>query len=283
MPERLEGRTAIITGASRGIGRAMALALAERGVNVVVAAKSEQPAANLPGTIHTVADEVVTAGAEALAVKVDVRHEDEVVRMVDQAVEQFGGIDILINNAGALWWERVIDTPPKRYDLMWQVNVRGAYLCAYYALPHMIKGGWGHIINCSPPLTLEANPGYACYMTTKLGMTRLALGIAAEHATDNIAANSLWPATPIESLATINWGVHKMGRPDQWRSPEILTDAMLEIVTSSPADLSGRQLVDESFLRERGWEDEQIEAYWLAGKAPEDPVWIDGRAGAPMT
>jgi citronellol/citronellal dehydrogenase len=282
MPEQLEGRTAIITGASRGIGRAMALALAERGVHVVVAAKSDEPVANLPGTIHTVAEEVRDAGAQAHAVKVDVRHEEEIVNMVEQTVARFGGVDILINNAGALWWERVIDTPPKRYDLMWQVNVRGAYLCAYYSLPHMLERGWGHIVNCSPPLTLEANPGYACYMTTKLGMTRLALGIAAEHAADNVAANSLWPATPIESLATLNWGVQKMGRPDQWRSPQILTDALLEIVTSVPAELTGRQLVDEAFLRERGWEDEQIDAYWLAGKAPDDPVWIDGRAGAPI-
>lgn len=282
MPEQLEGRTAIITGASRGIGRAMALTLAGRGVNVVVAAKSDQPVAHLPGTIHTVADEVRATGAQALAVKVDVRHEEEIVDMVEQTVARFGGVDILINNAGALWWERVIDTPPERYDLMWQINVRGAYLCAYHSLPHMLERGWGHIVNCSPPLTLEANPGYACYMTTKLGMTRLALGIAAEHAADNVAANSLWPATPIESLATLRWGVHKMGRPDQWRSPEILTDALLEIVTSSPDELTGRQLVDEELLRERGWEDERIDAYWLSGRPPADPVWIDGRAGAPI-
>jgi citronellol/citronellal dehydrogenase len=282
MPESLEGRTAIVTGGSRGIGRAMALALAERGVNVVIAAKSEVSTDALPGTIHSVAAEVEALGARALAARVDVRHEDEVSAMVETTVARFGGVDILVNNAGALWWERVVETPPKRYDLMWQVNVRGAYLCSYFALPHMVSNGWGHIVNCSPPLSVDANPGYACYMTTKMGMTRLALGIAEEHRTDNVAANALWPATPIESLATINWGERKMGRPDQWRSPAILTDALLEIVGSEPRSLTGRQLIDEELLRERGWNDARIDEYWLTGEAPTDPVWIDGRAEAPM-
>ena len=111
-------------------------------------------------------------------------------------------------------------------------------------------------------------------MTTKMGMTRLALGIAAEHADDNVAANSLWPVTPIESLATINWGESKMGRRDQWRSPAILTDALLEIVTSPPSSLTGQQLLDEPFLRSRGWDDARIDAYWLQGAPPADPVWI---------
>ena len=282
MRESLTGRTAIITGASRGVGREMALALAGRGANIVVAAKSETSTDHLPGSIHTVVDEIQARGAEAIATRVDVRDEADVKAMTERAIERFGRIDILVNNAGALWWERILETPPKRYDLMWQVNVRGAYLCAYYALPHMISVGWGHIVNCSPPLSLDANPGYACYMTTKMGMTRLALAIAAEHRRDNIAANTLWPATPIESLATINWGAQKMGRPDQWRSPRILTDALLEIVTSEPHSLSGQQLIDETFLRERGWDDDRIDAYWLHGRPPEDPLWIDGRSSAHM-
>jgi len=282
MSESLEGRTAIITGASRGVGREMALALAGRGANIVVAAKSETSTDQLPGSIYTVVDEIEALGAQAIPTRVDVRDEADVKSMTERALERFGRIDILVNNAGALWWERILETPPKRYDLMWQVNVRGAYLCAYYALPHMVSSGWGHIINCSPPLTLDAHPGYGCYMTTKMGMTRLALAIAAEHQSDNVAANTLWPATPIESLATINWGAQKMGRPDQWRSPSILTDALLEIVTSPPYSLSGRELVDETFLRERGWDDEGIAAYWLHGRPPEDPLWIDGRASATM-
>jgi len=256
----------------------MALALARCGVNVVVAAKSETAQPKLPGTIHTVAEEVEAHGVNALAIRVDVRHEADVEAMVASTLERFGSIDVLVNNAGAMWWEPLLATPPKRYELMWQVNVRAAYLCAYYSLPAMVSAGWGHIINCSPPINDQPNPGYACYMTTKMGMTRLALSIAAEHAQDNVAANSLWPATPIDSLATRNWGEDKMGRPDQWRSPAILTDALLEIVRTRPSSLTGRQLIDESFLRERGWTDAQIDAYWLEGGPPDDPLWIDGRA-----
>jgi citronellol/citronellal dehydrogenase len=199
--------------------------------------------------------------------------------MVDATVARFGRLDILINNAGALWWQPILDTPPKRYDLMWEINVRAAYLCAYYALPHMVRRHWGHIINCSPPITTQASPGHVAYMTTKMGMTRLAIGIAAEHASDGIACNSLWPVTIIESLASINWG---LGDRSQWRSPEILCDAMMEIVGTEPPTLTGRQILDEPFLRERGWTDERLDAYWLEGKPPEHPVYIDGRSGSSM-
>lgn len=282
MKAALRGRTAIVTGSSRGIGRAFALRLAAAGANVTVAAKSEQATDRLPGSIYTVADEIAAAGGTALPVRTDVRSEADVQRMVELTLERFGGVDILINNAGALWWEKVIDTPPKRYDLMWEVNVRASYLCAYYALPHMIRRGWGHIVNCSPPIGTTASPGHVCYMTTKMGMTRLAIGIAEEHRADNVAANALWPATPIESYATRNWPAEKIGRRDQWRSTDILCDALLEIVTSEPRTCTGRQLVDEAFLRERGWSEERLAGYWLAGGPPADPLWIDGRPGARM-
>jgi citronellol/citronellal dehydrogenase len=278
----LAGRTAIVTGSSRGIGREFVLRLAREGANVVVTGKSETATERLPGSIHSVAEEVAAAGGNALAVRVDVRSEVDVQRMVEATVARFGGVDILINNAGALWWESILNTPPKRYDLMWEINVRASYLCAYHALPHMIAGGWGHIINCSPPISTEATPGYVAYMTTKMGMTRIAIGIAAEYRAQNVAANALWPATPIESQATINWGADKMGARDTWRTPEILCDAMMEIVTSDPQTCTGRQLIDETFLRERGWTEERIEAYWYAGKRPEHPMWIDGRPGSVM-
>jgi citronellol/citronellal dehydrogenase len=278
----LAGRTAIVTGSSRGIGREFVLRLAREGANVVVTGKSETPTERLPGSIHTVAEEVTAAGGNALALRVDVRSEDDVKRMVEATVERFGGVDILINNAGALWWESVLNTPPKRYDLMWEINVRASFLCAYYALPHMISGGWGHIINCSPPITTEATPGYVAYMTTKMGMTRVAIGIAAEYKHKNVAANALWPATPIESQATINWGEDKMGARDTWRKADILCDAMMEIVTSDPQTCTGRQLIDETFLRERGWSEDRIESYWYTGKRPEHPMWIDGRPGSVM-
>ena len=276
----LDGRVAVVTGSSRGIGRAMVLRLAREGASVVVTGKSETGSEKLPGSIHTVAAEVDAAGGSALAVRVDVRHEDEVKAMVDATIERFGRLDILVNNAGALWWQPVLETPPKRYDLMWEINVRAAYLCSYYALPHMVANRSGHLINCSPPITTtQPSPGHVAYMTTKMGMTRLAIGIAAEHAGDGIASNSLWPVTIIESLASINWG---LGDRSQWRSPKILCDAMMEIVSTEPPSLSGQQLLDEPFLRERGWTDEQLDAYWLEGKPPDNPVYIDGRSGSSM-
>ena len=269
----------MVTGSSRGIGRAMALRLAREGASVVITGKSEESTEKLPGSIHTVAEEIGAAGGTAIALRLDVRSEDEVAAMVGETVDRFGRLDILVNNAGALWWQPVLETPIKRYDLMWQVNVRGAFLCAYHALPHMIRNNFGHIVNCSPPLDTQAHPGYVAYMTTKHGMTALALGIAAEHAKDNVAANSLWPVTLIESLATINYNV---GDRSMWRSPEILVDSLMEIVTTPPADLSGQQLLDEPFLRSRGWDDARIDAYWLEGHPPEHPVYIDGRAGSAM-
>ncbi len=278
----LAGRTAIVTGASRGIGRAFALRLAAAGAAVTIAAKSETGTERLPGSIASVAAEIGSAGGRALAVRTDVRSEADVAHMVAETVAHFGGVDILVNNAGALWWEPVLATPPKRYDLLWEVNVRGSYLCAYYALPHMIRSGWGHIVMCSPPIDEKPSPNHVAYMTTKMGMTRLAIGIAAENAENNVAANALWPATPIESYATRNWPEAKVGRPDQWRSPDILCDALLEIVTSEPGTCTGRQLIDETLLRERGWSEERIAAYWIAGKPPDDPFWIDGRPGARM-
>ena len=275
----LDGRVAIVTGSSRGIGRAMVLRLASEGASVVVTGKSEHGSDKLPGSIYTVAEEVERAGGTALPVRVDVRSEEEVKAMVDKTIERFGRVDILVNNAGALWWQPILQTPPKRYDLMWQINVRAAYLCAYYALPHMVQQHWGHIINCSPPISTEASPGHVAYMTTKMGMTRLAIGIAAEHKNDGIACNALWPVTIIESLASINWG---LGDRSQWRSPEILCDAMMEIVKTEPPSLTGQQILDEPFLRERGWTQEQLDAYWLEGKPPQHPVYIDGRAGSSM-
>ena len=248
----LDGRVAVVTGSSRGIGRAMALRLAREGASVVITGKSEAGSEKLPGSIHTVVAEVEAAGGSALAVRVDVRHEEEVKAMVDATVERFGRLDVLINNAGALWWQPILDTPPKRYDLMWEINVRAAYLCAYYALPHMVEQHWGHLINCSPPISTTPSPGHVAYMTTKMGMTRLAIGIAAEHAADGIASNSLWPVTIIESLASVNFG---LGTPVLWRKPDILVDSVLKLVAKEPGEITGRALIDEDFLRGEGMTD----------------------------
>ncbi|MFZ5825965.1 MAG: SDR family oxidoreductase [Bacillota bacterium] len=272
MGKVLEGRVAIITGASRGIGRALALRLAQEGADIVVAAKSERSTDQLPGSIYDTAEEVRSLGRRALPVKVDVRNEEEIAAMVEQAAAEFGRIDILINNAGALWWKPVLETPGKRFDLLMQVNVRASYLCSYYALPYMVKQKWGHIITMAPPITTTANPGMVAYMIAKMGMARLAIGIAEEHRADNIASNALWPVTPIETAAVIN---NALGAREQWRTPEIMCDATMAILSQEPSACTGRQLLDEEILREAGVTD--FDRYWCEGAPPENPIYIDGR------
>ena len=148
--EPLKGRVAVVTGSSRGIGRALALRLAREGASVVVTGKSEAPTERLPGSIYWVAEQIRALGGEALPVRMDVRREEDVQGMVEETVRAFGRLDVLVNNASALWWEPILKTPPKRYDLMWEVNVRGTYLCCYHALPRLIEGGGGHVVTMSP-------------------------------------------------------------------------------------------------------------------------------------
>jgi citronellol/citronellal dehydrogenase len=269
----LSGRVAVVTGASRGIGKALALRLAREGADVVVAAKSEVSTEKLPGSIYETAEAVRALGRRALPVVTDVRSEDAVRNMIERTVAEFGRVDILVNNAGALWWQKVIDTPPKRFDLMLNVNVRAAYLASYFALPHMLKQRWGHILNYCPSISTTSNPGRVCYMITKMGMARLAIGIAEEHRADGIAANALWPRTIIESQASINWGLSSR---DQWRSPEILCDASLAIFGKEPPKYSGRQVLDEEVLTELAGIT-NFDHYWLEGKPPENPIYIGGR------
>jgi citronellol/citronellal dehydrogenase len=274
MSNILAGRVAIITGASRGIGKALALRLAEEGADVVVAAKSEVATERLPGSIYETAAAVRARGRRALPVKVDVRFEEEVARMVERTIAEFGRVDILINNAGALWLRPVLETPPKRFDLLIGVNVRGAYLCSYSVLPHMVRQRWGHIIMMAPPIRAHPNPNMVAYMISKLGMARLAIGIAAEHRADNVAANALWPATPIETAAVIN---NNLADRSVWRTPEILCDAVLAILRQEPSQCTGRMLTDEEVLREAGVTD--FDRYWCEGP-PEQPLYIDGRPGS---
>lgn len=268
----LSGRVAVVTGSSRGIGKALALRLAQEGADVVVAAKSETSTEKLPGNIYETAEQIRALGRRALAIPVDVRHDDAVRAMIERTIAQFGRIDMLINNAGALWWQKVIDTPPKRFDLMMGVNVRAAYLASYYALPHMVKQRWGHILNMCPEISTTANPGRVCYMITKMGMARLAIGIAEEHRDDKIAANALWPRTIIESQASINWG---LSTRDQWRTPEILCDASMAIFAQEPPAYTGHQALDEEVLKDlEGMTD--FDHYWCEGKPPKTPIFIDG-------
>jgi citronellol/citronellal dehydrogenase len=184
-----QGRVAIITGASRGIGRALALGLAKAGCHIVIAAKSMMESEKLPGSIFTVAAEVEALGVQALPVQVDVRDAEQIETMTAKTLERFGRVDVLINNAGALHWTNLLQTPPKRFDLVMAVNARAAFLCCRAVLPAMMEANWGHIINMSPPLDVSMVPGRIAYAMSKLGMTLLTVGQAEEVRPQNIAVN----------------------------------------------------------------------------------------------
>ncbi len=245
----LEGRVAFITGASRGVGRCLALALARAGADIVVAAKTVEPNPKLPGTIHTTAAEVEALGRRALPVRLDVRDERAVADAVKAALDRFGRLDILVNNAGALFWQPVADTPMARFDRVMGVNARGAFACTREVLPAMIAQRWGHVLMMSPPVDPAAAAGKAAYAVSKFGMTLIAHALAGEVAGHNVACNALWPATLIESYATINFG---LGDAKVWRKPAILADAALAIFAREPATFTGHALIDEDFLRGEG-------------------------------
>ena len=267
----LSGRVAVVTGASRGIGKALAIRLAQEGADVVVAAKSEQSTEKLPGSIHETADAIRALGRRSLAIPTDVRDEDAIRNMIERTVSELGRLDILVNNAGAIWTQPILQTPPKRFDLMMGINARAAYVACYYALPQMVKQQWGHVLNMCPRLTLDPSPGRVAYMISKLGMARLAIGLAAEHQKDNIAGNALWPRTIIESQASINW---KMSDRSQWRTPEILCDASIAIFAQEPRTCTGGQWIDEEVLTKLAGMT-NFDHYWCEGKPPANPIYID--------
>ncbi|MCO7629231.1 NAD(P)-dependent oxidoreductase [Pseudomonas fluorescens] len=248
----LQGKTLFITGASRGIGREIALRAAKDGANIVIAAKSAEPHAKLPGTIHSVAAEVEAAGGKALALQVDVRDEDAVRSALAKANEHFGGIDALVNNAGAIKLTGVQHIELKRFDLMHQINTRAVLLCSQGALPYLKKSA-GHILNLSPPLNL-ANKWFAQfspYTVTKYGMSMLTIGMSEEFASFGISVNSLWPQTMI-ATAAIEFQLGNRESFKQARTPAIMADAAHVILSSSGRKISGRLLIDEEILRESG-------------------------------
>lgn len=246
---RLKDQVAIITGSSRGIGRDIALRLADEGCNVVVVGKTTEPNPKLPGTIYTVAEELEAKGVKALPIACDVRDVEAINAMAAQTLETFGRIDILINNAGALWWEPLMKTPVKRFDLMMDINARAPFYAAQAVLPAMMEQKHGHIINMSPPIDMQHVPYHVGYCMSKYGMTMITHGLAEEVKKHHVGVYSLWPLTMIESLATVNWG---LGTPEMWRKASIMSDATLEIVTSDPLKRSGKALIDEEVLREAG-------------------------------
>ena len=247
----LRGKTLFITGASRGIGLAIARRAARDGANIVIAAKSAVPNPKLPGTIHTAAAEIEAAGGQALPIACDIREEEQVRNAVAQAVERFGGIDILVNNASAIWLRGALDTPMKRFDLMQQVNSRGSFLCAQACLPHLLQAANPHILTLAPPPNLDPKwwGPHTGYTLAKMGMSFVTLGLAAEFGPRGVAVNALWPRTVIATDA-INMipGVEI----SRCRTPEIIADAAHVLLTATVHDYSGRFLIDEELLRAAG-------------------------------
>jgi citronellol/citronellal dehydrogenase len=250
----LQGKTLFVTGASRGIGLAIALRAARDGANVAIAAKSAVPNPKLPGTIHSAAAAVDAAGGRGLALKCDIREEDEVHAAVAATVERFGGIDILVNNASAIWLRGLADTPMKRFDLMQQVNARGTFLCSQACLPHLERAANPHILTLAPPPSLDPRwwAPHTGYTLAKMGMSFVTLGLAGELAPRGIAVNALWPRSVIATDA-INMipGVD----PARCRRPEIVADAAHAILLRPARELTGQFLIDEEVLRAAGVDD----------------------------
>ena len=207
------------------------------------------------------------------------RDRDAVQGLIDTTMEHFGRLDVLVCNAGALWWEPVLATPPKRFDLVMQVNFEHAFFACRAAVPHMLAGDWGHVVTMSPPVDLRWVARHVAYCVSKFGMTMLALGLAEELRDTNVAANALWPVTMIESQATVNWG---LGGPSMWRKADIVADALVAIVRHEPRSLTGRALLDEPFLRSLGVT--EFERYAMVpGSTPPplDDMWTQAPPARP--
>ena len=251
MPD-LNGKTLFITGASRGIGKAIALRAARDGANIVIAAKTTVPHPKLPGTIYTAAQEIEEAGGRALPIAADVREEGEIERAVQQAVETFGGIDILVNNASAITLTGTLQTPMKRFDLMHQVNTRGTFLCTQKCLPHLKRAANPHVLNISPPLNLDPRwfGPHVAYTMAKYGMSLCVLGMAEEFRGDGIAFNALWPRTGIDTAAIAYIAGPEMLQ--RTRKPEIMADAAHAVLTRRAPTCTGHFFIDDEVLREAG-------------------------------
>lgn len=253
----LNGRTLFITGASRGIGLAIALRAARDGANIVIAAKTSEPNPKLPGTIHSAAAEIERAGGAALPLAVDIRNEAAVQRAVELGVARFGGIDYLVNNASAISLTGTLATPMKRFDLMFGVNVRGTYACSQACLPHLIDsavaGRNPHILTLAPPLNLQAHwfKNHVAYTIAKYGMSMCVLGMAEEFRDAGVAVNALWPRTIIatNALAMIPGMADRI---ENCRKPEILADAAHAILTRDARRATGNFYIDEDVLAQEG-------------------------------
>jgi citronellol/citronellal dehydrogenase len=248
-----QDKTVIITGASRGIGKAIGLRLAAAGANIVIASKSIEENPKLGGTIFSAAEEMEKAGGKALAVQCDIRFEDQVQNVVDKAVERFGGIDILINNASAINLSPTENMDPKRYDLMYDINVRGTFFVSKACIPYLKKGTNAHILNLSPPINMDLKwfTNHLAYTISKYNMSMIALGLSAELKKYNVAVNALWPRTTIATAAVQNLlggdVLMKMSR-----TVDILADAAFYILSKPSTACTGNTFIDEAVLAAEG-------------------------------
>lgn len=272
--ESLQGKVILITGSSRGIGREIALRCAREGATIIITGKTREPHPTLPGTIYTVATEVVNAGGKALPLELDVRNEDQIEEVVQKAIQTFGKIDILINNASAISLTPTLETTMKRFDLLFSVNTRATYACSRACLPYLLQSENPHILTLSPPLNM--NPKWfkmhLAYTMSKYGMSMCTLGLAEEFKDQKIAVNSLWPKTTIATMAV---KVHLP--PEVWetsRKPAIVADAAFEIIRRESGTWTGNFFIDEDVLRTCGVSD--FEQYALQPGKPHFPdIFLD--------
>lgn len=268
----LSGRTIVMSGGSRGIGLAIALRAAAEGANIAMLAKTDQPHPKLEGTVHTAAEEVRAAGGQALAIVGDVRSDEDIERAVTLTVEEFGGIDVVVNNASAIDLSRSMDLTAKKYDLMADVNVRGTFMLSRAVIPHLRNSPNPHILSLSPPLNLDPKwlGAHTGYTMAKYGMTMATLGMAAEF--EGIAANTLWPRTTIATAAVMNiLGGERLMAVS--RTPQIYADAAIEVLKRTAAQVTGRSLIVEDVLMEAGITD--FSGYAAVPGTPDERLYPD--------
>jgi len=274
----LKGKTIFISGASRGIGREIALRAASEGANIVVAAKTKEPNPKLPGTIFTTAEEVKAAGGEALPIAIDVRFEEQVISAVEQAVSHFGGIDVLINNASAISLTPTLHTPMKRFDLMFSVNVRATFLCSQVVIPHLKKAANPHILNLSPPLNMNPKwfKNHCAYTMSKYGMSMCVLGMAQEFKGEGIAVNALWPKTVIDTAAIAMLG--GLVKKENCRKADIVAEAACSIIKRPSKECTGNFFIDEQVILQEGAKD--LEQYAVvSGQKLMPDLFLDEAIG----
>lgn len=266
-----QNKTVLVTGATRGIGKAIALKLAAEGANIVIAAKSVEENPKLGGTIFSAAKEMEDAGGKALAVQCDIRYEEQVQHVIEQAVQTFGGIDILVNNASAITLTNTEQTETKRFDLMHSINVRGTFLVTKHCIPHLKKSSNPHILTLSPPINLDPKwfDKHVGYTVTKYSMSMMTIGWAGELKKDRIAANALWPRTTIDTAAVRNLLGGQM-LANMSRTPQILADAAYYVLSKPSGECTGNLFIDEQVLEKEGITDLEKYSVVPGGKLYND-------------